>query len=90
MDSESLFLLFPITLIFILLIGFILWKTGNEGGERKERARSLIYGPITKPIHGMLANFFERPLSKREKIGWSIVILLLVLAFLADYFRKHV
>ncbi len=88
MGTELLFLFFPIVLIVILLIGLILWKTGDEGGKRKEWARILSYGPLFKSFHGSLAKVFERRLSKREKLGWSIVILLMVLAFIADYLRK--
>jgi hypothetical protein len=84
MDNDTIIFIFPIALALILIIGYILWKTGNEGEIRKERGRNIIYGPLSKPLHGTFAKVFEKKLSKREKIGWLVVVSLMILALLAD------
>ena len=88
METESLFKILPIVSIIILFIGFLLLKSEDGNGTKTKMARNLIYGPLSKPFHESFAKIFERPLSKREKIGWYIVISLMVLAFLADYLKK--
>ncbi len=82
----DIFTIFQFFIVAILIIGLILWKTDQGDGKRKTRARNIIYGPLSQPFHGSLAKVFERPLSKREKIGWLIVILVGILGWLMDYF----
>ena len=86
MNSDILFTIFSIFILIILIIGLILWKTDQGDGKRKTKARNFIYGPLSQPFHGLLAKVFELPLSKGEKIGWLIVMLLGILGFLMDYF----
>jgi len=83
MISETVSIWFPLLMALIALVGLLLWKLGD--GRSREIGRNIIYGPFGKPFKESLARIFEKPLTKREKLGWSIVLLLLIIAFVYDH-----